>query len=396
MNTLEIRTAISVAAIFFCRMMGLFMVLPVISLYGTSLDGATLSLLGVAVGVYGLSQALLQIPLSMLSDLYGRKTVMLFGLAVFTVGSVCAIFADDIWMLIACRALQGAGAIAGTSMALLTDISSQQSRAKMMAFVGISIGASFVLALIIGPLLAADFGLRGIFIFSSILAFAALLVCFFGVENAELSKDLGGIKFEKLLTVLQNQKILSFAFGVFFLHLVMTASFIAIPLVLELDHAIKREMHWQIYLGVFMVALLLMAPFARPSTDVSKLSRIYTLSTVLMILALALLAIFYKQYLIFLVLMCIYFTCFNLLEALLPSLLSHYVDERGRATAMGLYSTFQFSGAFVGGVLAGVLMDFASVLYLLIACALFISIGLMLVFLAKNDKSQSSNSIKSY
>ena len=396
MTTVEVRTAISVAVIFFCRMMGLFMVLPVISLYGTSIEGATISLLGVAVGVYGLSQALLQIPLSMLSDLYGRKTIMLSGLFVFCMGSVWAIFADSIWTLIACRAVQGAGAIAGTSMALLTDVSSQQSRSKMMALVGISIGGSFVLALIVGPLLAANFGLHGIFVLSSVLAFAALLVCFFGIQHTELSKGLGGIELQKLINVLKNQKVLSFAFGVFFLHLVMTASFIAIPLVLELDHAVNREVHWQVYLGIFVVALLLMGPFARPSTDISKLSRIYSVSTALMVLTLVLLAVCYKQYFIFLGLMCIYFTCFNLLEALLPSLLSRHVDEKGRATAMGLYSTFQFLGAFVGGVLAGVLMDFASVFYLLITCGLFIFIGLVIVFYAKDKNMQSLNARESY
>ena len=394
MTTLEIRTAISVAAIFFCRMMGLFMVLPVISLYGTSIEGATLSLLGVAVGVYGLSQALLQIPLSMLSDLYGRKAIMLAGLFVFCVGSISAVFADNIYALIACRAVQGAGAIAGTSMALLTDVSSQQSRSKMMALVGISIGASFVLALILGPLLAANFGLQGIFIFSSVLAFVALLLCFFCIQNGEMSDGLGGIEIQKLLDVLKNQKILSFSLGVFCLHLVMTASFIAIPIVLELDHAVRREVHWQVYLGVFVVALLLMGPFARPSTDVTKLSRIYSVSTTLMILTLVLLAVCYKQYVIFLGLMCIYFTCFNLLEALLPSLLSRHVDEKGRATAMGLYSTFQFLGAFAGGILAGVLMDYASVFHLLLTCALFVFIGLAIVFFAKNKDSQSLDVVK--
>ena len=155
MTVVEIRTAIAVAFIFFCRMMGLFMVLPVMTLYGMELDGATFSLLGIAIGVYGLSQAFLQIPFAWLSDIYGRKPIILLGLAIFFLGSLGASFSEDIFSLIFFRFLQGAGAIAATSMAYLADNSSESSRARVMAVVGIAIGMSFILAMFIGPLLAS-------------------------------------------------------------------------------------------------------------------------------------------------------------------------------------------------------------------------------------------------
>lgn len=380
MNTFELKTAMAVAMIFLCRMMGLFMVLPIMSLYGQSLEGATLSLLGLAVGVYGLSQALLQIPLSMLSDVYGRKRIMLFGLSVFLMGSIGAIFADNIWLLIICRALQGSGAIAGTSMALLADISSVQARTRVMALVGISIGTSFVIALIVGPLLATHFGLQGVFVASSILAGLALVICFFLIEERRTNFHRGSIASNRFINVLKDSRLMAFAFSIFILHLVMTSSFVSIPIILEKEHLINRDLHWKIYLGVFSVAILFMGLFARPSSDPAKLKKIYINSTAAMACILFFLAGTYHFYYLLLSFLCAYFTCFNLLEALLPSLMSQQVDEQHRATAMGVFSSFQFLGAFVGGLLSGVLMQFANIFYLLITCGILVCLGLAFTF----------------
>jgi len=395
MSSFELRTASAIAAIFFARMMGLFMVMPVMSLYGMELKGASLTLLGIAIGVYGLTQALLQIPLSMLSDIYGRKRIMLWGLAAFVVGSFCAIFADNIWALIACRALQGAGAIAGTSMALLADSSTVQTRTKVMAFVGISIGASFVFSLIAGPLLANHFGLQGIFIASTILAVFAFAVCFFIIEegNVKLNRDrLGSHKF---LNVMKDKTLMSFFISVFILHLVMTASFVSIPIILEQEHLFARDSHWKVYLGVFFVALLLMGPFARPSTDPEKLKKIYSGSTAIMGLVLLVLAVSHHAIYFLLFFLCIYFTCFNLLEALLPSLLSQHVDEQHRATAMGAFSTFQFMGAFFGGLSAGIVMQYANITYLLVGCGVLVCFGLVFaVVTGKNLKLMTEPAVR--
>ena len=186
MNSFELKSAGSVALIFFCRMMGLFMILPVLSLYGYDLKGATPLLLGLAVGIYGLSQASLQIPFAILSDIFGRKRIILFGLFLFFVGSFAAMFVESVWMLLICRFLQGSGAIAGTSMAFLADVSSPQSRARVMAMVGIAIGASFVLALVLGPFIAAERGLMGVFEVSAALAGIALLVAYLFIKESSV------------------------------------------------------------------------------------------------------------------------------------------------------------------------------------------------------------------
>lgn len=390
MTTFELKTAVAVGMIFLCRMMGLFMVLPVMSLYGQNLDGASLSLLGLAVGVYGLSQAILQIPLSMLSDVYGRKRIMLLGLLVFLAGSIGTIFADNIWLLILFRAIQGAGAIAGTSMALLADASSVNARTRVMALVGISIGASFVLALIVGPLLASHFGLQGVFVVSSILAGFALLICFFMIDDSKTNFHRGRIASNKFLNVLKDGKLMAFSFSIFILHLVMTASFVSVPIILESEHFVSRDTHWKIYLGVFCVALLFMGPFARPSADPAKLKKIYLGSTLAMAFVLCCLAATYHSYYLLLVFLCLYFTCFNLLEALLPSLMSQQVDEQHRATAMGVYASFQFFGAFAGGLLSGMLMQFYNTTILFVVCGLLVCISLIFTFL----KSLSSDIAK--
>ncbi len=371
MNALEKRTTAVVAVIFLCRMMGLFMVLPVISLYGQELEGATLGLLGIAVGAYGLSQALLQIPLSMMSDRYGRRRIILLGLFIFFLGSLCTYFADTVWALIVGRAIQGAGAIAGTSMALLADNSRSEFRSRVMAFVGISIGASFVFSLVLGPWLVSILGLRAIFMFSTILALSALVLAYFGLEVSESGIEKAGTGFalSKLKGVFGNMGIMSLAFSVAVLHLIMTASFLVIPLLLEGTYELSRETHWQVYLGVFFVALLLMGPFARAARDENKSEKIYLVFTLVMVFALGVLALESLPLAPMLLVFCLYFLSFNLLEALLPSLMSQKVDESLRATAMGVFSSFQFFGAFLGGLFAGYLAQSASITQVFALCA---------------------------
>ncbi len=360
MKNTELRVAASVAFIFFCRMMGLFMVLPILSLYGNTIEGASLSLIGLALGIYGLSQAFLQIPFALCSDVFGRKRVMLFGLSLFLAGSLLAMVSDNIWMLILSRFLQGSGAIAGTSMALLADHSGESSRTWVMAIVGIAIGASFVLALIVGPIVAANGGLQAVFAVSSCLAFVAILVCLFGVSDnvaRQSSKINDGFR-SHVSNIFRNTKVYPYALGVFVLHLSMTSSFVVIPMILEEQYAIDRSLHGRVYLLVFFIALILMGPFARPSTDISRLASIYKVSAAMMSISLLLLAFMSGNYYFFIALLCIFFCSFNLMEALLPAMLSIEVDAEGRAGSMGVFSTFQFMGAFFGAWLSGICSQF--------------------------------------
>ncbi len=398
MTSLEKRTTFSVAIIFFSRMMGLFMVLPVLSLYGLELQGASVTLLGLAIGVYGFAQAIFQIPFSMLSDRIGRKNVMLAGLWLFVLGSVCAALANDIWSLIASRCLQGVGAIAGTSLALLGDVSSVKNRTKVMAVVGITIGASFVIALIAGPWLAGKVGLSGLFYATTGLATFALLVCWVGIPKdpgvntlwgaSPNSGQHKGVASHKLKSVLKNERLMILAFAVLVLHLVMTGSFVALPIILEGTHALVREEHWKVYLAVFLVALVLMWPFmrVRPKPSEQGINVVLVAALFLMILSLASIAILFENYHILLVLLCFYFTSFNLLEALLPSQMTLEVDEHLRATAMGVFSTLQFLGAFIGGVLGGYFIDYLSYRDLLFVMAvLAILILLFYLFIVINS-----------
>jgi len=398
MNALEKRTTLIVALIFFCRMMGLFMLLPIISVYGMNLQGANLSLLGIAVGVYGLSQAVLQIPFSMLSDRYGRKNIILIGLFIFFIGSLASLFVESVWALIICRAVQGAGAIAGTSMVLLADNSRVEYRTKVMAVVGVSIGASFVLALVLGPLIASLFGLKGVFIAATLLAGLALIVCFFGLDESSYpATDIAiekttGIQLEKFVLIIRDSALMSFACSVFVLHLVMTASFIVIPIILESSHHINRELHWQVYLIVFAVSLLLMGPFMRFSQDVEKTKALFFSANVLLVIVLVSLAFLYDSYWPALALFALYFLSFNLLEALLPSLMSQSVDEERKATAMGVFSSFQFMGAFTGGILSGFVAEFGSIELVFILCAGFV-VGALLLSLIYYGRPTSFTSI---
>lgn len=375
----------SVAFIFFCRMMGLFMVLPILSLYGSTIEGASMSLIGLALGAYGLSQAFLQIPFALSSDIFGRKRIMLLGLSLFLAGSLLAMISDNIWMLIFSRFLQGSGAIAGTSMALLADHSSEGARTWVMALVGIAIGASFVIALIVGPIAAASGGLKVVFAISSLLAFLAILVCIFGISDNSMRQ--GVIDREsfasRLVNTFRNKRVYPYALGVFVLHLSMTSAFVVIPLILEQRYFVDRSVHWQVYLLVFFIALMLMGPFARPSTSISRLVLIYQISAAMMSGCLLLLSFLYSHYFVFIALLCIFFCSFNLMEALLPAMLSLDVDAKGRAGAMGVFSTFQFLGAFCGAWLSGVFSQFFSMNLSFMVSAVSVLLMLILFVLMK-------------
>lgn len=393
MSSLELKTATSVAFIFFCRMMGLFMVLPVMSLYGMDLQGATLTLLGLALGIYGLSQAFLQIPFALLSDFFGRKRMIVFGLSLFCMASLGASFSENIWALIFFRFLQGTGAVAGTSMALLSDVSSESSRARLMALVGIAIGVSFILALVVGPLLASINGLQSVFLFSSVLAFAALLVAVFVLKEPGTRKDRyegTRVLFVKINQLLGHPVLRLYAFSIFALHLVMTSSFLVIPIILEKYYAYPREEHWWIFLSVFIVALVLMAPFAKPSGEVQRLTKLYGFCVLSMSIVLLALATLFDSKYIFFSLLCVFFALFNLIEALLPSMLSIEVSESNRAGAMGIFSSAQFLGAFFGGAISGLVVDRFDIGYVFVLCGtLFCCLLLLFVLSGLSTRTES-------
>jgi len=347
----ESRAVASLASLYMVRMLGLFMVLPVLALYTKELGNATPLLIGVALGIYGLSQACLQLPLGMLSDRIGRKPVILGGLVVFLLGSLLAAAADDIYGIIAGRALQGAGAIASTLMALLGDLTREQNRTKAMASVGASIGVSFALALVIGPWISAWAGLSGLFLVTAVLAGVGLFLTLYvvptplTVKHHAVSTPTPALLGE----ILRNRQLLRLDAGVFTLHFVMTASFVAVPFVLQDSLHIAHESHGTVYLALLAGSFLGMVPFMVIAERRRRVKPFFLGAVALITLALAQLPWAQHSLPATMAFLFLYFLAFNFLEASLPSLVSRATRRDNRGTATGVYSTFQFLGAFCGG-----------------------------------------------
>lgn len=359
MNALEKRSVSALASVYAMRMLGLFMVMPVFMLLGNDLDGATPALLGFAIGAYGLSQALLQIPFGMLSDRVGRKQMIYIGLVLFAAGSLLAASTDSIYVVIAGRILQGAGAIASVLMALLSDLTREEERTKAMATVGISIGLSFSVSLVLGPLIGSVWGLSGIFYVTAALAAIALVVVHRVVPTPHqhrISADTHPAR-EMLGKVLSDRRLLRLDFGIFALHLVLTALFLAFPSILQDSLGLASRSHWWFYLSVMVMSFFAMVPFIIIGEKKRKMKPVLCGAIALLMLATAGLASVAVGLVAAWGLLFFFFMAFNLLEASLPSLISKEAPAASKGTAMGVYSTSQFMGAFLGGALGGVLLE---------------------------------------
>ena len=378
MTALERRTVSSLALLYSFRMLGLFMVLPLLALYAVELPGASPFLIGLALGIYGLSQALLQIPFGWLSDRIGRKPVIVGGLVLFAMGSLVAATADTMTGVVLGRALQGAGAIAATIMAMLADLTREEQRTKAMAVVGISIGFSFALALVLGPLVAARVGLAGVFYLTAILAIAGIALVIWRVPTPP-EVD-GGHEGTGALPALLGQsvrdmRLMRLNFGVFVLHFVLMASFLVVPQLLESVAGIAKEQHWQVYLIVLALSVIAMAPMMRIAERGGRPQSIFALGIALLLVALALLGFVHQTALVYLGLW-LFFTGFNYLEATLPSLVSKTVFAGGKGTALGVYSTCQFLGAFAGGAVGGWVIQHGSASILFYMCLFLLGVWL--------------------
>lgn len=356
MTSLERRSVFTLCLLYVSRMLGLFMVLPVFAIYLVSYEGYSLTMLGYALGIYGLTQALMQLPFGLMSDKLGRKPIILFGLLVFLAGSVVAALADSVAGVIIGRALQGAGAIASTVMALVSDVTRDESRSKAMAMVGASIGLSFALAMVLGPKLSAVYGLPGVFWLTAGLAFAGMLLVVFAVPtptSATLSDALPAAGM--LQRVLGDTQLLRYDFGIFCLHMALTALFVVVPSLLESTLQLQPEDHGLTYLWVLGGAFVFMLPAMIAAEKKQALKVAFLAAIGLMTAAAIVLALAYEQPLLFIAGAFAFFVGFNLLEALLPSMLSRQVFPGGKGTAMGVYSSCQFMGIAVGGAAGGVL-----------------------------------------
>ncbi|WP_111498284.1 MFS transporter [Marinobacter bohaiensis] len=359
MNSLEKRSIAALASVYAMRMLGLFMVLPVFMLLGDKLEAATPALLGLAIGAYGLSQALLQIPFGMLSDRLGRKRLIYIGLFLFAAGSFIAGAADSVYGVIIGRALQGGGAIASVLMALLSDLTREEHRTKAMALVGLSIGMAFSASLFLGPLLGSAIGLSGIFFVTGALALVGMVLVFGVVPNPAghaTHLDAQPAR-EKLRQVLTDGRLLRLDFGIAALHLVLTAAFLVIPVLLRDKVGLPAEHHWWVYLSVMAVAFFSMVPFIIIGEKRRMMKPVLCGAIAILALATMALAEFPHTLAVMWICLFFFFMAFNLLEACLPSLISKESPAAAKGTAMGVYSTSQFFGAFLGGTIGGSLLE---------------------------------------
>ncbi|XGA80202.1 MFS transporter [Halomonas sp. CH40] len=354
--TSERRAISGLAGLYASRMLGLFMVLPVLALYADELAGATPLLIGLALGIYGLTQACLQIPFGWLSDRFGRKRMIVIGLLLFGLGSVVAALADSISGIIIGRALQGSGAVAAVIMALLADQTREQVRTLAMAAIGLSIGLSFALAMVLGPWLAARTGLASVFWFTALLTLVGIVVLWRWVPAAprRLKHRDVGMDRRQLRHVITRPDLWRLDVSIFALHLVLMAIFVAVPFRL-LEAGIGVERHGMTYLAIMGAAFVLMLPLVIIAEKYQHMKLICLLAVGAITLSLAALGLPVADGRGLFVWLLVFFTGFNLLEATLPSMLSKLAPAGAKGTAMGVYSTGQFLGAFLGGTLGGFL-----------------------------------------
>ena len=356
LNSIEKKAAFSLAAVFGLRMLGLFMILPVFAIYGEQLAGYSPMWIGLAIGAYGLTQAMLQIPMGILSDKYGRKPIILIGLLIFLLGSVVAAMSDTIYGVVFGRALQGMGAIASAILALAADLSREEQRPKVMATIGMFIGLSFTIAMVMGPIVAKAFGLSGLFWFIAVLTILAMLLIQFMVPHSVNKAPRGDSVAlpAQLKKLVRHPQLSRLNFGVFTLHMAMTACFITLPKQFVAS-GLMLEDHWQLYLPTLIGSFFFMVPFMIYAIKKQKEKQMLSASVLLLTLALFLLWYLPMSFASLVVLVIMFFTAFNYLEATMPSILSRIAPAGVKGSVMGIYSSSQFLGAFTGGVLGGLI-----------------------------------------
>ena len=355
MEKQEFRAAASLAAVFSVRLLGLFMIYPVFAEYARYLSGATPYTTGLALGIYGLSQGLLQIPFGLMSDKIGRKSMIVLGLSVFGAGSVVAAASTSIEGVIVGRALQGAGAVGSVILALVADLTVEESRTEAMAIVGITIGTSFMVALVAGPILAGVIGVQGIFWLMVALALLGIAITIFLVprpQHLRVHRDAETVS-GMLGSVLKNVELLRLDFGIFTLHAMLTASFLVVPSLLNARLNVDSHSQWQVYLPVLLLSAAVMVPAIIVAEKYRRMKGVFVGAVAALAASQFMLVVGKDDVYVVLAAITLFFAGFNVMEASLPSLVTKTAPPDAKGTAAGIYSSAQFLGIFIGGVVGG-------------------------------------------
>ncbi|XXQ67775.1 MFS transporter [Neisseriaceae bacterium B1] len=387
----EWRASTSMAGVYALRMLGMFLVLPVLALHAHALaggDGAdSMKMVGLAMAMYGLTQALLQLPLGILSDKIGRKKTIYLGMTVFALGSFMAAMANSVEMLIIARAVQGAGAVSAAVTALLADLTREEVRTRAMSMIGLSIGLTFSVSLVLSPILTQFVGVNGLFVLMGVLSLASLaLVKFYTPDpiQSRLHED-AQAQPARIGEVLRNGQLLRLNYGIFVLQAGLMAIFTALPFALR-DLGWEKFEHWKVYLPATVIGLVLMVPAIIVGETRNKLKQVFVAGIALVLLAqLALLFSLQSVWLIGLCLV-IYFIGFNILEASLPSLVSKIAPSDLKGTAMGVYNTLQSLGVFTGGLIGSKMYALSGFTGVFGFCCVIVFVWLVMAMLAPAPK----------
>ncbi len=396
MTRTELRSSISLASIYGLRMLGMFLILPIFSIYAEKLPGGQNHLLiGLALGAYGLTQAIFQLPFGIASDRFGRKRVIYAGLIIFAIGSLVAAFANDLYMVILGRSIQGAGAVSAAVTALVADLTREEHRTKAMAMIGGTIGITFALSLILGPALNQWIGIPGIFLLTGILACLAILDVKFLVPDPVVSRfhSDAQAKPAKLKEVLKDKQLLRLNFGIFALHAAQMAMFVVVPFAIKQSSGMNENLHWKVYLPILILSFVLMVPAIIYGEKKAKLKFVFISAITMMLLAQILFAFSIHEFLGIIISLSLYFIAFNILEATLPSIITKIAPASSKGTAIGVYNTTQSLGVFVGGALGGYLSHYHGFSSVFVFCSILMAIWLIL---ASTMKAPSAVKSKMY
>lgn len=347
---------LSLGSIYAFRMLGLFMILPVFTIYAEGLHGSSAMLIGVALGIYGLTQACLQVPFGLLSDIFGRKRIIFIGLILFASGSVIAALSRTMDGIIVGRALQGAGAVGSTLTALLADLTREEVRTKSMAMIGMIIALSFCVAIVLGPILNAWIKVNGIFWLTALLAVAGIVVLLLFVPKPQRSffHSDAELAVGNVWSILKNSHLFRQDLGIFMLHAILTASFIAVPITLTKIAGLPEVYLGIIFLPVILLAFVGMVPLVIIAEKYRRMKQVYLLSVAVIAVSQLLLWELHRYIFVSAVLLFFFFVAFITLEATIPSLVSKIAPAGRKGTALGVYSTCQFLGIFIGGFVGGI------------------------------------------